>query len=171
MEIRYSSLFYIQCTLWMPCLIRRLLRATFTLELEGMWPMEFRISSFPSGQSRDYPISLHTRAWEPQRSRNGWTNLHGILHGMQWIMLCDLPDCASSPPKRGGSNTKPRDHDTSNSHHNYGVEGSRYVAFGWEPSKYVFTVHLKASHSPKFNIMVHATTFGRVSKAFTISWA
>ena len=29
-----------------------------------------------------------------------------VLYGMQWIMFPSLPDVASSPPQRGGSNTK-----------------------------------------------------------------
>ena len=43
-------------------------------------------------------------------------NLHGILHGMQWIIFHGLPDSTSCPPQRGGSNTKLRDRDISKSH-------------------------------------------------------
>ena len=34
-----------------------------------------------------------------------------ILHGVQWIVIHGLPNFASRPPQRDGSNTKPREHD------------------------------------------------------------
>lgn len=46
------------------------------------------------------------------------------LHGMQWMMFYGLPGFVSSPPRKGGSNTKSGDHDTSKSRHNLNcVEG------------------------------------------------
>ena len=42
-----------------------------------------------------------------------WMNkLHGVPYGRKWIMFDGLLDFASSPPQRGGSNTKLGDHDT-----------------------------------------------------------
>jgi hypothetical protein len=42
-------------------------------------------------------------------------HLHGDPGGMAWIMYHDVPDFVTSPPQRGGFNTKLTDHDTSKS--------------------------------------------------------
>jgi hypothetical protein len=53
--------------------------------------------------------------WD-QKTVIGWKNLHEVQHGMQQIKFHALLDIAPSPPKRGGSNRKPGDHDTSTPH-------------------------------------------------------
>jgi hypothetical protein len=62
-------------------------------------------------------FTLH-QSLKPTGSRKfEWMkNLPGVLHGMQWILIHGLPDFASSPPQRGGSNTILGDHDISTSH-------------------------------------------------------
>ena len=43
--------------------------------------------------------------------------LQEVLHGMQWIRFHGGPKFVSSPPQRGGSNTKLGDYNTSKFHH------------------------------------------------------
>ena len=72
------------------------------------WNLKFHMG----GKCQDCCASLYTRAWGPKELRNFKWMKH--LLGMKWIMFHGLPDFVSSPPQRGGPNTKLGDHDTSN---------------------------------------------------------
>ena len=66
-------------------------RGHFTLELEAH--DHWNLKSLVNGKCRNCPTSLSTRVWGPKgpRNMNGWTNLYGFLHGIQWILLHGLP--------------------------------------------------------------------------------
>ena len=65
----------------------------FRQELEGPWPWKYTISPWWN-MPRLCPTSLYTRAWGPKGPRKfEWIkNLHGVLHGIQWIMFHVLQD-------------------------------------------------------------------------------
>ena len=64
-----------------------IIRGTLTLELEEPTPLKFIISVVENAETRY--ISLYTRAWGLKELRKiEWMqNLHGVLHGMQWIIF------------------------------------------------------------------------------------
>ena len=74
-------------------------------------------------------FTLELEGLRDQGSLNELSNLHGVLHGMQWIMSHGLLDLVISPPRRGESNTNSGEYDTSDSHNpwfiirSYCVEG------------------------------------------------
>ena len=55
-------------------------------------------------------FTLELEGLRDQGSFNGYMNLHGVLYGMQPMMVHSLLDFASSPSQRVGSNTKQTDH-------------------------------------------------------------
>ena len=62
-------------------------------------------------------MTLEVEVVKDQGRMNGLKILHGVLHGLQWIMLYSLSDLVSSSCQRDcGSNTKLGDHDTTNSY-------------------------------------------------------
>jgi hypothetical protein len=68
---------------------------------------------------------------------------------MQWIAFHGLPDFETGPPQRGGSNTRPGDHDTSLSHSPWTIitllcrraHVNRKVMMVESLVAYVFTLH------------------------------
>ena len=116
----------------------------------------------------DDPPSLYSRAWGLNGPRKfDWIKeLHGVLHGMQWIMFHGLLYfCVMPTLKRVGSNWKPGDHDTPKSHNPwfitaYCVEGPTWIGWYWHriglraPVVHVIKLHLKACDTKfKFNIL------------------
>ena len=82
------------------------------------------------------------------------TNLHGVLHGMQWILFKVYQILCQAHLKEMGSNTKLGGRDTSKSHNpwlisSYCVEGPMWTGCQWNRIKSldacVFTLWLKAS--------------------------
>ena len=106
----------------------------FTPELEDPWPLIFKMSYWWKMLRVSHFTLLELEGLSDQGSLNGWTNLCGVLNGMQWIMFHGPEGLASSPPQRGESKTKSGDHDTSKSHNSwfmltYLVEG--FTCGGW----------------------------------------
>ena len=91
----------------------------FAVELEV--PCSFNTLSLLLVEiSKTVPLhfTLELEGLRDQGSLNGSTNVPGVLCGMQWILLHDLPDSVAEPFQRSGSNTKLGDHDTLKAHHN-----------------------------------------------------
>jgi hypothetical protein len=84
--------------------------------------------------------------------QDGCKSLHGVLHGIKWIMFHGHLDCFQKPPLGGSSNTKPGDHGTPNTHNHwfiliYHVWGPAWILFidvalVESPVTYGFTMHL-----------------------------
>ena len=72
-------------------------------------------------KGRPSPSSLHTTLEEPTEYVNArWMqSLHGLLHGIEWIMFHGHLDYFLKPPLRGRPNTKPRDCGTPNIHNRW----------------------------------------------------
>ena len=89
---------------------------------------------FPSINFNKGHFTLELESLRDQESFWMDVNLQKVLHGMWWRMFCGIPDFVSSPPRRGGSNTKLGDHDNSKSHNpwftkSYFVEEPTWL--GW----------------------------------------
>ena len=66
---------------------------------EGLWPLKSKISHWQ--KYRDHPLhfTLELEGLRAQGSLITWTNLHGFLHVMKYIMFHGLPDFVSSSPE------------------------------------------------------------------------
>ena len=67
-----------------------LTKGHFVHETEGMWPLHFKISHWL--KMPNYQSLLHTGRW---RCKGPKKSVHGLLHGILWIMVHGLLEFAS----------------------------------------------------------------------------
>ena len=91
-------------------------------------------STLFGGKGGGGPSSLCTTLEGPMEYVNArWMwSIHGILHGIKWIMFLDHLDYFQKPPLGGRPNTEPGDHGTLNAHNRwfilfYHVRGSTWI--------------------------------------------
>ena len=95
-----------------------------------------------------------------QGNLSGWKNY--VPHGIQSIMFHGLPNFASRPPQRCGSNMKPRHNGASKSHNprfriTYCVEGPTWIGWWWiticwEPSRICLHTTLEGMWPHNFQV-------------------
>ena len=130
--------------------------------------------------------ALNTRAWGPKGPwKLRWMKyLHGVLHGMKWIMFQGLLDVASILHLKVVGEKRPEDHDTLKSHNlrfliNYCVEGPAWI--GWwqksvqlkvQPPTFLYYTHRSVTAQKSNSIFhSHGNAFRWVSRVVTISWS
>ena len=87
-------------------------------------------------------FTLRSRDQRSMRMQDGCQSLHGLLHGIKWIVFHGHLSYFPKPPLGGRPNTNPGDHGTPNAHncwfmlfyHVWGPHVDRVsieIAFGW----------------------------------------
>ena len=115
-------------------------------------------------------------------SWNGWTNLHGVLHGMQWVKFRGLLDlCQTSFKEVGPNNKTGRPWDFKFSQHliYYDLLCGRVhmnrmvneIAFSLKTNCVCLSTTLEGTWPQNSVSIFHGMAFRWVSRALVISWS
>ena len=141
-------------------------------------------STLIGGKGRAGPSSLHTTLEGPTEYVNArWMySLHGLLHGIEWIMFHGHLDCFQKQPLGGRPNTKLGDHGTLNAHNcwvilYYHVWGPAWIVIFWNKIWLRAPSHMVSHYTWGSVITLHdcGGVLGRPLDTFfwalTISWS
>ena len=94
----------------------------FTHKTESPWPVHFKHSHrWKKAKPVQVPLTIRLRDQWSMWMQRWMLSLHGILHGIQWIMSHGHSNYFQKPPLGGRPNTKLDDHGTPNTHNHWSI--------------------------------------------------